>query len=283
MSTSVTLLPITDNDVDRVARFLTASLNPAVPAEVWAAGIRAPWARGTDHGCMLIADEEIVGVNLAFRSVREIGGRTEHICNLGALCVLPEHRAHAPRLIRAILKGPGVSYTDLSPSGNVVAINERLKMVPLDTRTRLLPNLPSLPKKNLTLSTKDSHLRTYLKGEGLVIYEDHASAPAVRHLLLRVGDRCCHIMWRHDRRKGVRAFATILYVSDRDLFHAFAPQVLGHLLTQHVPFTLLEERVATANAFGGYWNVRRPKMFKSASLEPTQIDYLYSELTQIPW
>jgi hypothetical protein len=233
---------------------------------------------------MLVSDDTIVGANLAFRSMREIDGRPEQVCNLGALCVLPEHRAHALRLIRAILKTPGITYTDLSPSGNLVAINERLKMSPLEIRTRLLPNLPSVRRKGATVSTNDGDFRRHLTGESLRVYIDHASAPAVRHLLLRADDRSCHVMWRHDRRKRVRAFATILYVSDRDLFRAHASHVLGHLLTRaRVPLTLLEDRVATADVPGRYWTVQRPKMFKSSTLQQDQIDYLYSELTQIPW
>lgn len=284
MSTDVTLLPIAVEDVDRVARFLSTHLNPAVPPATWTSGIRAPWGQGPNHGYMLITDEGIVGANLAFRSVRRIDGRTEQVCNLGALCVLPAYRVHAPRLIRAILKTPRTSYTDLSPSGNVVAINERLKMSALDVRTRLLPNLPAVRSKRVTMSTQDRDLLEHLGGEELTVYQDHALSPAVRHLLLSVDDQSCHIMWRHDRRKKVRAFATIVHVSNRDLFRAHTRQVLSHLLlVEHVPFTLLEDRVATAEAPGRYWTTQRPKMFKSSSLEPDQIDYLYSELTQIPW
>lgn len=284
MSSELTLLPITDQEVGRVARFLNANLNPAVPTATWETGIRAPWARGRDHGYLLTAGEAVVGVNLAFRSVRQVDGHAEQICNLGALCVLPDYRAHAVRLIRAILRPSGVSYTDLSPSGNVVAINQRLKMQTLDTRTRLLPNLPALPRTGVAVTTDDTAFRDRLDGERLVIYADHASSPAVRHLLLTADGRSCHIMVRHDRRKRVRAFATILYVSDRDLFCDHAPQVLAHLLLkEHIPFTLLEDRIATAKAPGRYWNVHRPKMFKSANLQPAQVDYLYSELTQIPW
>ena len=55
-----------------------------------------------------------------------IDGRVERFCNLGAWCVLPEHRFHALRLLKALLAQDGYHFTDLSPSGNVVGLNERL-------------------------------------------------------------------------------------------------------------------------------------------------------------
>ena len=285
MSTDVTLLPIAVEDVDRVARFLSTHLNPAVPPATWTSGIRAPWGQGPDHGYMLITDEGIVGANLAFRSVRRIDGRTEQVCNLGALVRACRRTGSTPRDSSgpsSRLPGPPTPISP--PSGNVVAINERLKMSALDVRTRLLPNLPAVRSKRVTMSTQDRDLLEHLGGEELTVYQDHALSPAVRHLLLSVDDQSCHIMWRHDRRKKVRAFATIVHVSNRDLFRAHTRQVLSHLLlVEHVPFTLLEDRVATAEAPGRYWTTQRPKMFKSSSLEPDQIDYLYSELTQIPW
>ena len=46
---------------------------------------------------------------------------------MGAWCVLDEFRAHGLRLVRADAGPGGYNFTDLSPSGNVVQLNTRLK------------------------------------------------------------------------------------------------------------------------------------------------------------
>ena len=54
----------------------------------------------------------------------------------------PGYRLHGLRLLKAVLRQEGYHFTDLSPSGNVVGINERLRFRFLDTTTALVPNLP---------------------------------------------------------------------------------------------------------------------------------------------
>ena len=91
---------------------------------------------------MLLADKKIVGVHLAFYSHRMIDGQSISFCNLAAFCVIEEYRSHSLRLLRALLTQDGYHFTDLSPSGNVVALNIRLKFQAFDTATALVPNLP---------------------------------------------------------------------------------------------------------------------------------------------
>ena len=81
-----------------------------------------PWKveRPTTASCSS-TDDAVVGAYLAFYSERTIDGRAERFCNLGAWCVLPEHRFHSLRLLKALLAQDGYHFTDLSPSGNVRA------------------------------------------------------------------------------------------------------------------------------------------------------------------
>ena len=132
--------PITTADVPAVARFLHEHLNTRVSADAWERAIVVPWkVDAPDHGFLLRTEQgEIAGVYLAFYSER--GGR--RICNLGAWCVLPQHRFHSLKLLKALLSQEGHVFTDLSPSGNVVPMNTRLGFAFVDTATALAPNLP---------------------------------------------------------------------------------------------------------------------------------------------
>ena len=54
---------------------------------------------------------------------------------------------HSLRLLRELLRQKGYVFTDLSPSGNVPAMNERLGFRHLDVSTRLVVNRPSASRR----------------------------------------------------------------------------------------------------------------------------------------
>jgi hypothetical protein len=284
---AVRLAPITDGDVRRAAEFLHAQLNPRLSVGDWARAIDVPWAVDRPNaGFMLLHGDQVVGVQLAFYSERVLNNRRERFCNLGAWCVLPRFRLDGLRLLMAALRQEGYHFTDLSPSGSVVAVNERLRFRFLDTATVLVPNVPwpTLPGRGRLIADAELIERT-LTGPELSLYRDHASAGAARHVLLTRGDEQCYVIFRRDRRKGLPLFASVLYVSNPGLFRAMASRFTRHLLVRHgVLATLVDERVVTYRPRLSH-ELRSPrrKMFRSPSLAPAQIDYLYSELVCVPW
>jgi hypothetical protein len=279
--------PISEADVPAVAEFMHAHLNERVPASAWTRALDLPWAvERPNAGFMLLQDGRVVGAHLAYYSQRTIDGRPERFCNLGAWCVLEEHRFQALRLLKALLAQDGYHFTDLSPSGNVVGLNERLGFEYLDTETALVPNLPwpSRPGRD-TISSDPALIERTLSGPELEIYRDHVGAAAARHVLLMRGDEHCHVMFRKDRRKGVPLFATVLYASNPELLRRMAGPFARHLLLRHGVAAHLLERAVIGHrprlAFGV--SAPRRKMFKSPALTAAQIDYLYSELVCLSW
>lgn len=284
---AVELAPITDADVEPVAAFLHTHLNSRVSAASWARAMRTPWSGpAEDHGYLLRRGDEVVGACLAFYSERVIDHRTERFCNLGAWCVLPDHRTHGLRLVRSLLRRRGYTFTDLSPSGAVVPLNERLGFTTLDTTTAALPNLPWPALGRRTRVSCDPWvIERTLRGRDLVLFQDHRHDAAARHLVLVRPGGYCYVVWRRDRRKGVPAFGSLLHVSHPEVFHAGARRVASHLLWRHgVPVTLAELRVVGRRPRGAVVLPRaRPRMYRSDHLRPEQIDYLYSELTSVAW
>lgn len=288
----VELSPIGDVDRAEAGRFLHAQLNSAVSAEAWADAMRVPWlVDAPNHGFLLRADGAgIVGVYLGFYAEREIDGVPVRVCNLGAWCVLDEYRAHSIRLLRAMLGQKDWQITDLSPSGAVVPLNTRLKFRLLDTSTMLVPNLPWPPSRRVRIVTDPARIGALLAGrEGhareLQIFRDHERAAAARHILIQRGEDLCYLIVRKDRRKGLPLFASVLYVSDPELFRRSARHVYRHLLVRHGALATLAEHRVTGQLARPWLRVPtpRPKMFRSQTLRPEQIDYLYSELTCVAW
>lgn len=283
---TIALSPISASDLRPVGEFLHAHLNSRLTADAWAAAFDQPWqVNEPNHGYLLRDGADIVGAYLAFYSEREIEARTERFCNLAAWCVLDDYRSHGLRLLRALLSQKGYHFTDLSPSGNVVPLNERLKFVRLEAATMLVPNLPWPPWSGRSrIVSEPREIEGLLRGRDLAIYRDHARAAAARHAVVTRGDETCHVVFRRDSRKRLPIFATILHVSNRALFAETAPHFFRYLLLRHgIPLTFAERRVTGELAVPGVAVAARPRMYRSANLRPDQIDYLYSELTCVAW
>jgi hypothetical protein len=287
LTMAIKVVPITDADALRVGDFLHTYLNPNVTAEHWARSIDVPWTVDRPNGGFMLLDgDDIVGANLAFYSERVFDGRTERFCNLGAWCVLPQYRFHSIRLLRALLAQDGYHFTDLSPSGNVVGVNERLGFHSLDTAGILVPAFPAVPgPRRGRVSADPAVIDRTLTGAELELYRDHVETAAARHLVLVDGDEWCYVVFRKDRRWRVRAFASILHVSNPALFRRMTGRLGRHLLVHHGIFAMLvEDRISPERPrLAVPLKSPRRKMYRSPRLEPAQIDYLYSELVCVSW
>jgi len=285
---AVRVAPITAADIPAVARFLHKNLNARVSAEAWEQALLVPWkVSAPNHGFLLHDDDTgVVGAYLAFYSERTIDGRPRRICNLGAWCVRPEHRFHSLKLVKALLAQEGFVFTDLSPSGNVVPMNTRLGFSFLDTTTAVAPNLPwpALPGRG-RVSADPAVIEDTLTGPDLQIYRDHAGTAAARHVVLSRGNRYCYVIFRTDRRKDLPIFASVLHVSDPELFRTMRRRFQSHLLVRHGVLALLAELrvVGHRPRLSRLLANPRRKMFRGAELRERDVDYLYSELTCLSW
>ncbi|MGY1733771.1 hypothetical protein ACI798_19865 [Geodermatophilus sp. SYSU D01045] len=283
---TVTVRPIQAADLPRVGEFLHRSMNSSLSPGQWARVALPTWpVESPNHGFFLDADGEVVGAHLAFYSERTLDGSTERICNLGAWCVEERYRFQGIRLLKAILAQDGYAFLDLSPSGNVVPLNERLGFTHLDTATALVPCLPHPSVPGRWQVRTGAAVAEVLSGTDLELYKHHAEAAAAHHVVLSRGDRHCYVVFRRDRRKGLPLFASLLYVGDLDLFRSGIRVFARHLLVRHRVLVLLAElRTVGTRPFPSVRvGTNRRKMTRGLRSDPERIDYLYSELTCVPW
>lgn len=284
-SARVETRPITRADANRVARFLHENLNSQVSAAAWTALLDPPWHSPADNsGFQLVAGGRVVGVYAAVYSEREVSGVAVPLCNLAAFCVLEDFRTHGLLLVRSALKQKGFVFTDLSPSGNVVAMNERLGFRHLDTSTKLVANLPRFPRRGVRVSGDPAVIAPTLTGRDEAVFRDHRDAPAARHLIVTSGDRYAYLVYRVARRKRMGVFAAPLYAGgDRDLLESAWPSVSAHLLRRGLLATLAERRIlGFAKGVGVELSHPRPKMVRG-DVGADDLDDLYSELALVQW
>jgi hypothetical protein len=281
--TTVELTPIMDEDVAAVADFLHANLNDQVPWDLACSSV--PWkGESPNHGFMLRDGQRVVGALLALYSDRLVAGRVERFCNMGSWCVLTDYRSRSISLLKALLAQEGYHFTVLTADVGPQEILAWSGFRFLDTSAALIPNLPwpTLLSRTRVSGDPDVIERT-LAGKVLELYHDHAQALAAHHLVLISGQDSCYVMYRESsyREKPV---ALILHVSNPDLFHRALIPLTSHLLVRHrLVATLAELQIIERKPLLAFTVNNWPKMFRSASLEPGQIDYLYSELACVPW
>lgn len=287
---SVKVRPIEGVDLPAVGEFLSAHLNSSLSSTTWVEALTPTWRTEAEtHGFMLARGEEIVGVYAAFYSEQAgADGATRRVCNLAAWCVLEEFRAHSLLLVRSMVRQRDHELTDLSPSGAVVATNERLGFTHLDTAGALVVNpvLARAPRGARLVRDLDE-IAALLEGDDRQAFQDHRDSLAARHLAVVHGGRVCWVVFRRVRRKRLPLFAAVIHVSDRALFAEVSGLVYRDLLLRHrLPFTLVENRVVGSAV---PWHSRRlasqrPKMYLSRTgAPPESVSQLYSELTQVPW
>ncbi|NPC97936.1 hypothetical protein HOQ23_14285 [Nocardioides sp. zg-DK7169] len=224
----------------------------------------------------------MVGAQLAFYAERPVAGNPVRFCNLAAWCVREEHRSQGLRLLRAVLAQRGHVFTDLSPSGSVVALNERLGFRHLDTTTALVANLPGIGRGRVVTDLDEIDAR--LEGEQQRIFRDHRGAAGAHHVLVLAGAEQCYVVYRRDRRRGLRLFATLLHVGDPDVLARHLGVLRRHLLARGLPVTLAELRVLGTRPAGSVLLEHpRPKMFRGPDVPASAVDDLYSELTLVAW
>ncbi|MGP2493866.1 hypothetical protein ACTDI4_19830 [Mesorhizobium sp. PUT5] len=281
----VSVVPILPGDLAEVALFLHRELNSRLSPEAWQRAIRPCWpVEAPNHGYMLMAGGQVVGVQLAFYADRVIDGRPERFCNVAAWCVAPAYRAHGVRLLTALLAQKDRTFTDLSPSGNVVPLNRRLNFQTLDTASSLIVNWPWPLSGGVRILSDRAQIEARLEGRDLEIFRDHAQAIAAHHLLVTSGSESCYVIFRRERRKRLRLFATLLHVGNPALLRRTLRPLCSHLLTHFgIAATFVEHRVAGFRPAHAIAVAPRARMFRSGDLGAAQIDYLYSELVSVPW
>ncbi len=283
----VRVRPIQAEDVPQVAQFLNTHLNSRPGVEAWERLMDPPWSfKPPNRGFQLVSDTAgLVGAYIAVYSERVIHGVARQFCNLAAFCVLPDFRPHSFLLVRSVLSQRGFEFTDLSPSGNVIALNERLGFSRLHGTTALLLNFPRFPRSSIQVSEDPTVIRQRLSSDDLVIFEDHELAPAARHIIAYNDHAYTYVVFRRDRRKQLPVFASPLYVGgDRDFLRSALGPLTSRLLRHGLIATLGESRVLGFTP-RTLWTLKnpRPKMVRSKVLDERDFDYLYSELVLLEW
>ena len=176
-----------------------------------------------------------------------------------------------------VIRQPGYHFTDFSPTKVVGGTLKFLKFKELDERVAVILNLPGLSRGGVDVLHLPEEIESALVDDALKIYRDHAAYPWLQHALVGKPGGWCHVIYKRRVFKGLPA-ATVLYLSDGNLFYRNFGRLANHLLRRglvstHVECRFLENVPKPFKIRTGF----NPKLYLSSTLADADIDYLYSE------
>ncbi|XHS77515.1 hypothetical protein ACFJGW_17585 [Burkholderiaceae bacterium UC74_6] len=270
--------PVSADTLGEFAAFLHEHLNPALSIEGWVKALSHHWGEEPrpNHGYVLRDEGRIVGGIGALYASRSIQGKLHKTCNITSWCVLDDYRKQSMRLAMALTDQPGWDYTDFSPTEVVGGVLRFLKFTPLDERQTVLLALPWLLAGGQSYS-RQQDIESHLHGEALQQYRDHKDFPWLRHVIVGSGSDWCHVIYKRMDFKGLPA-ARVWHVSRPELLAQYWRRLANALLWQGFASIHLETRRAPADL----WPTKvrsgfNAKVYRSDTLLPGEIDYLYSE------
>ena len=269
--------PITDVTLPEFAAFLEANMPVKRTAKDWISGLKARWEMDRpNYGFLMRNEGKVVGGIGAFYANRVVCGQKERFCNITSWCVLDSYRKYSMQLAMSVVGQEGYHFTDFSPTKTVAGALQFLNFKALDEGVAVIPNLPVLPFRGRVV-TDPAKIERALSASMVDIWRDHSSFPWLRHLIVGGPADWCYVIYKEGRFKGM-ASANIIYVSDGGKFVQYLNRLgwyffwLG-IMTTHIEKRMLGRLPKLARVRTGF----NKKQYLSQTLQPSDIDYLYSE------
>lgn len=272
---------ITTDRFPEIHAELLSDWEPTLPESTWRLVFTRHWPVDEEHfGYALIHQGKPVGMIGTLFSQRQIDGRTRRFCNLHSWTVKPEFRGLSLLLMKPILALTEHAITDLTATPRVAAISKRIGLKVLDRFAYVLPPLPAagLHSRATLNELNVDALDDDVPADVAQVCRDHA-ATECRHLLLREGEKICHIAFSVVDRHRLR-YVAVHEVSDATLLARHHAVVRRRLLkSTGCAYVVIDSRLVEHARPPFSFRVRATeKLYRSTDLLPHQINSLYSEM-----
>lgn len=269
--------PITAEILPEFARFLEQHMGHPRSAQEWEKGLLANWTDNRpNYGFILRAEGKVVGGIGALYADRIIRGKRERFCNITSWCVQDEYRKFSMQLAMAVTAQAGFHFTDFSPTKVVAGTLQFLKFSSLDEAVVVMPSFPGGVGRGRMVTDAGEIAR--LIPEALAAdWRAHVQYPWLSHALLGAPGDWCHVIYRIGRFKGL-ASARVVYLSDTANFERHLGVIRNAMFWRGI-FSLHVERrwLSGAPFLSKVRSGFNPKQYRSETLQPADIDYLFSE------
>lgn len=240
------------------------------------------WKRGEDYiGYVLEDRKHIVGFLGLIFSNRVINGQKEKFCNLTSWVVEEKFRNQSIFLLLPVLKLENYTLTIHTSSKETYAVARKLGFVDLESHFRVILPFPSIKTlfSSCQVNVNGKNLNKILEWDSLEVYKDHLKFKCF-HVYIRSSIGNCYLVGARVFRKSL-PFAQIYHISDSKVFAKFSSYIASVVsLKIKTIAVLVDERFLDGNVIWQSYScsLSNPRVYKSNSLERSNIDLLYSEL-----
>ncbi len=278
---SAELRQVRPEDADEICDFLHVHMNARISRANWRRIlVDYPWrVPGSDLGCVAVDRGRIVGFFGVMHTERQIDGALARIANLTTWYLLKPYRGTGLNMpmLGAVTRAPGVTYTNFTSDRPVLRLFDRAKFRVLDDR-RFLWQPSGRRAQKIEVLDDPAAIRDQLVPEARALLDDHAGFN-LRAYLIRAAEGACLVMLAVMVKGDDIAYHEVLHLSDKQIFarhvQAFADRVLPPEQAVLAVDSRLLHGVAVAAQSAP---LPVPRYFKSAHVEPWQVDFLYSEI-----
>jgi hypothetical protein len=266
---------------------LLRELDTKLTEDDWERAFNYTWV-GENNLCGygLFAGGKAVGFLGLIFSRRWIDNRIEAFCNMTSWFVKREYRGYTLSLIQPVLKLKDHTITDLTPSSAVFNILKRGGFRELDTGFKILLLSPhrrarAAAEDPASVIQDERLIEEQLNDSDRKLFEDHRPYKC-GHLLVRDGQRYCYLVYTRVASR-MYSYGYIHYVSDLDVFTKYSRAIRSAIAASCESWIVVVDlRMVRSVRLPSSLDspFRSPKLYKPASsLQPAQIDNLYTELT----
>lgn len=278
------LLPIQNQDLDRVCRFYHAHLNATLSPMAWRRAFDQPWIEDKpNNGYMLVDGGEVVGVFGGIYSQRIIRGKMEKFCNHSSWMVLDAYRRQSLSLLTAMLEHTDHHITSLTPNPDVAEICAYMGGFKLlSNHITIVPNMPWRQPFSTHVEGKPHVVKRLLEAEALRDFENHRPFSWLGQVVVGQPGDYCHVVFKKKIWKKIPS-AVILHLSAPESFLRHYRTLGYYLLTRHFMGTMhIPTRFLPAIPRLSWHTMEtQPRMYISDSLGEGDHSFLYTEVTAL--
>jgi hypothetical protein len=270
---NATIRPARPDDRNEVVDLLHTHMSAKIPRERWALLFDYPWrpADAPDCGRVLQEGGRIVGYLGATYVDRTLDGRVERICNMSSWYLLRPYRGqgHGRAMVLDLTANPDLTYTDLTATPQV------------DAMLRAHAGFAILDRQRWILRGKDRAADVDLRdiAPAIIPLSHHAGMRNVRFVQAFTPSGSC-IFAVHVKRKGEGlAYHQLLHADRPEILAGQAEAIAAALLPEPAAVLAIDCRLVPDRPVGAaVEDIAQPRLYKSRTLRPAQIDNLYNEV-----
>ena len=272
--------PAESEDIDAICALLHSKMNRKIEPERWRNLMTYQWLQTKPDLGRVIEDQgEILGFLGMVYADRDIDRQHHRIVNICAWYLDKSLRGLGlgKGIMADATSGPDQSYTIMTSSKNTLGILYDVGYEVLDNN-RYLWYKKNHTATDLSLITDFEEIYQQSPRELRTLLEDHISLP-VTPVLINYQDQQCLIVFSVKKKGQDVTYFDVLFTDDRTFLGQHG-QSLANLLLPEQPAVLAADcRFVGGQAIGaGLEKLPVPRFYKTNTIEPENIDHLYTEL-----